>query len=314
MGKIKAICISEKRGIQKTKVSKAILRNDFGIVGDAHAGDWHRQISFLPYEDIKNFKEKGAQIKDGDFGENIITEGIDFSILPIGSLLQCNEVIFKLTQRGKECHTHCAIYHKMGECIMPTKGVFAEVKKSGEIKEGDEIIVLDSNKPIKIQVGIITCSDSSFLGQRKDLSGPKIKEILQKEEYEIKEMVIIPDEMDTIKKTLLRLVDQRELDLIITTGGTGCTERDVTPEATLEVINKNVPGISEAIRLASLSITPHAMLSRGVSGIRKNTLIINLPGSPKAVKESMDVILPCLPHAIGLLRGTINNCANTKKD
>ena len=145
MGKIMAICISEKRGTQKKSIKKAGLIKDFGINGDAHAGKWHRQVSLLSYETIEEFKSRGADIIDGAFGENLVVKGINLKDINIGDKLKCNDVILEITQKGKECHSHCEIYKKMGECIMPTNGVFAVVNNGGIIEEGDEIDVYISS-------------------------------------------------------------------------------------------------------------------------------------------------------------------------
>lgn len=139
MGKVMAICISEKRGTQKNRMPQAELIEEFGIKGDAHAGSWHRQISLLSYETIEAFKTRGAQVQDGAFGENVVLSGIDLIHLPVGTRLTCNEICLEVTQIGKECHTHCQIYQKMGECIMPSNGVFARVIHGGIMKEGDEV-------------------------------------------------------------------------------------------------------------------------------------------------------------------------------
>lgn len=141
MGIIKAICISEKRGTQKTRIPQARLIENFGIEGDAHAGNWHRQVSLLSYETIEAFKERGADVEDGAFGENIVVSGIDLIHLPIGTRLSCGDILLEVTQIGKECHTHCQIYQKMGECIMPTNGIFVRVLRGGELKQGDELTV-----------------------------------------------------------------------------------------------------------------------------------------------------------------------------
>ena len=139
MGKIMAICISEKKGTQKSRIEKAEFITDFGIEKDAHAGKWHRQVSLLSYETIEAFKARGAEVKDGAFGENLVVSGIDLINLPVGTLLRSGDVLLEVTQIGKECHSHCEIYKKMGECIMPTNGIFTKVLQGGTIKTGDEI-------------------------------------------------------------------------------------------------------------------------------------------------------------------------------
>lgn len=141
MGKVIAVCISEKRGTQKKNVGSARFRENWGIENDAHAGDWHRQVSLLSFDKIEAFRARGAQVDDGAFGENLVVEGIDFRNLPVGTILDCNGVVLEMTQIGKECHSHCQIYQKMGECIMPTEGVFARVLTGGNISVGDHMEV-----------------------------------------------------------------------------------------------------------------------------------------------------------------------------
>lgn len=143
MGKVMAVCISEKKGTQKRNVHEALLIEDFGLEKDAHAGKWHRQVSLLSYEKIQEFKEKGAPVEDGAFGENLIVSGIDFKKLPVGTRFQCGDVVLEMTQIGKECHSGCEIYKIMGDCIMPREGVFAKVLRGGRIREGDELTVLE---------------------------------------------------------------------------------------------------------------------------------------------------------------------------
>jgi molybdenum cofactor synthesis domain-containing protein len=155
---------------------------------------------------------------------------------------------------------------------------------------------------VEIKFGVITVSDRSSRGERLDTSGPLLVEAVRTHGWAVVRTVIISDEFDQIKNTLLSWTDSSQLDVILTTGGTGFAPRDVTPEATLGVIDKPVPGIPEAMREESLKITPHAMLSRMAAGIRKRTLIINLPGSPKAALENFEVVRPVLEHAVQLLR------------
>lgn len=160
-----------------------------------------------------------------------------------------------------------------------------------------------------IKVGILTASDKGSAGQRIDESGKVIMSALERIDGVTADYAVVPDDRDTIGANLIRMADFVGVDLILTTGGTGFSPRDITPEATLSVIDREAPGIPEAMRLKSLQITPKAMLSRAVAGIRGKTLIINLPGSPKAVAECLEVILPVLPHAIEILRGDAGECA-----
>lgn len=143
MGIIKAVNISEKKGTQKVNVHAAKIIEDYGLEQDAHAGKWHRQVSLLSYEKIEEFKAKGAPVKDGAFGENLIVQGIDLRLLPIGTILVCNDVKLEVTQIGKQCHSGCEIYKIMGDCIMPREGIFTRVLSGGTIGEGDAIQVLD---------------------------------------------------------------------------------------------------------------------------------------------------------------------------
>jgi len=165
-----------------------------------------------------------------------------------------------------------------------------------------------------IKVGILTISDKGSQGEREDLSGKVIGEVVKEINGEVKYYKIIPDEKDIIQEELIKTVDELHLDLILTTGGTGLAKRDVTPDATLEVIEKEVPGISEIIRSESFKKTDRAILSRGVAGIRKESLIINLPGSPKGVRESLETILEALPHGIEILKGQATECGRNDEE
>ena len=146
MGVIKGICISEKRGTAKHEIEEAVFVKDWGIEKDAHAGHWHRQVSLLSYEKIEEFRKKGAQIGLGAFGENLVVEGFDFAKLPVGTKFRCNDVVLEMTQIGKKCHHGCAIFQKMGDCIMPREGVFTRVLHGGVIHEGDELVIIEENE------------------------------------------------------------------------------------------------------------------------------------------------------------------------
>ena len=152
-----------------------------------------------------------------------------------------------------------------------------------------------------MRIGILTVSDRSARGERDDLSGPAIEELILEQGWSVSRMEIIPDERQLLIDTLGSWADSGEMDIILTTGGTGFSPRDITPEATIEVIDRETPGLPEAMRAASLSVTPHAMMSRATAGIRKRTLIVNLPGSPRGAIENLNVILPVFDHAVALL-------------
>ena len=309
MGKIQAICVSERRGTKKHEVLRAELKEKWGIVGDAHAGDWHRQVSLLSQEKIDEFRSKGADIAYGDFGENLVVEGFDLAALPTGTRLKIGSVVLEVTQIGKECHRHCEIYQRMGECIMPREGIFARVLHGGCIEKGDAVEQIPAEGGQPYTAAVITLSDKGYAGEREDRSGPTVREMLLEDGYEVVETLILPDEQEMLEYELKRLADSRQVHLILTTGGTGFSKRDITPEATIAVCDRMARGIAEAIRAYSMTITKRAMLSRGESGIRKGTLIVNLPGSPKAVKEALEYILPELKHGLGILSGREGECA-----
>ena len=245
MGTVLAVCTSEKKGVQKRDVGKATFVKDWGIEGDAHAGKWHRQVSLLSADKIDDFRAKGAEVVFGDFGENLVVRGFDFRSLPVGTLLRCGEVLLEMTQIGKECHSHCAIYQTMGDCIMPREGVFARVLEGGVIQNGDEMIIEERVGKRPYQAAVITLSDKGARGEREDKSGPAIVERLEEAGYEVAETLLLPDGPLPLKAQLIRLCDQRQLDLILTTGGTGFTPRDQTPEATLAVAERQVPALQK---------------------------------------------------------------------
>lgn len=308
-GIIRAVCTSPAKGTEKRPVPEAVLIKDHGIEGDAHAGKWHRQVSLLSYDKVEAFNERGAQVVDGDFGENLLVEGIDFRSLPVGSVFHCGTTVLRLTQIGKECHQGCAIRQRVGDCIMPREGVFAEVLEGGTIRPGDVLTVEFPDPERPFTAAVITLSDKGAKGEREDKSGPAAVQMLEEAGYEVVETLLIPDEPLLLKAQLRRLADQRQVDLVLTSGGTGFSLRDQTPEATMEIADRNAPGIAEYIRMKSAEVTDRAMLSRGVSVIRKGTLIINLPGSPKAVRESLGFILHALDHGLRILRGSASECA-----
>ncbi|SEW37846.1 MOSC domain-containing protein [[Clostridium] fimetarium] len=140
-GIVKAVCISEKKGTAKVNINSGRFIENFGLEKDAHAGNWHRQISLLSYERVEEFRARGANVSDGAFGENLLVEGFDFKSYPIGTKFQCNDVLLEITQIGKQCHSECEIFRQVGDCIMPREGVFAVVLHAGEIKVGDDMYV-----------------------------------------------------------------------------------------------------------------------------------------------------------------------------
>ncbi|PKN35793.1 MAG: molybdenum cofactor biosynthesis protein [Deltaproteobacteria bacterium HGW-Deltaproteobacteria-19] len=161
-----------------------------------------------------------------------------------------------------------------------------------------------------MRAGVITMSDRGSKGEREDLSGPEVARLLEGIGCRIVCTAMIPDETDRIRETLIRFADEEQLDLIVTTGGTGVSPRDLTPDATLAVIHKEIPGMAEAMRRASAAKTPHAMISRAVVGIRGTSLIVNLPGSPRGARENLEVLLPAIPHAVEKIKGDETECGS----
>lgn len=305
MGIVKAVNISKKKGTIKHAQPEITLVEDFGIQDDAHAGNWHRQVSLLDQASVDKMTDKGVEgLEPGMFAENITTDGINLYDLPVGTHLQVGPSLLEVTQIGKECHKHCQIYHQIGMCIMPTEGIFTRVLQGGVVRAGDEISVV-----LTVRAAILTISDKGYAGTREDRSGPALVEAL-KNRAAIVDEEVLPDDFDKIKAKLIALADSNAVDVIFTTGGTGFAPRDITPEATMAVIDRQVPGIPEAMRAASAKITDRAMLSRATAGIRKQTMIINLPGSPKAAVENLEVFLPVMAHAIETLRGETYECGS----
>ena len=210
----------------------AVLKEDFGIVGDAHAGTPKRQVSLLAIESVEKMRAKGLKVNPGDFAENITTEGIDLLGLKIGDSLRLGrEVILELSQIGKECHTRCNIYYQAGDCVMPKEGIFARVVKGGEIKAGDGIEAAGNAKLSEgYKAAILTISDRCSRGEREDLSGKVIQDFLKGLSLETMKYEIVPDEPQAIKAKLKDYADNLKADLVLTTGGTGFSPRDNTPK------------------------------------------------------------------------------------
>jgi molybdopterin adenylyltransferase len=310
-GKLLHVCVSAKKGIAKHEVPSLILQTEYGAKGDAHAGEWHRQVSLLAHVDIESMRAKGLKLRPGAFGENLVIDGLDTDSLGIGSQLRIGPVLLELTQIGKVCHTRCAIYYSTGDCIMPRNGLFARVLEPGDLYAGLPVQVVHKVSRSTIQAAVVTVSDRCAAGTTLDTTGPAVADLLRDElNARIAWMRTVPDEGDQIADALIDLCDRR-VDLLITAGGTGISVRDVTPEATRKVIDRELPGLAEEMRNVSRGQTPNAMLSSAVAGVRRETLIVNLPGSRKAAVENLAAILAALPHAIQMLR---NEAAHPESD
>lgn len=304
-GTVFAVSTSEKKGEKKKNQESVTLRVGHGIETDAHAGDWHRQVSLLSVASIEKMRAKGLNVNAGDFAENIAVEGIDLYTMPVGTRLKVGPALMELSQIGKECHTRCAIFYQAGDCVMPREGVFAIVLEGGEVKPGDEVVVLPAFRAV-----VVTVSDRGSKGIYEDKSGPAVAAQLQAAGFGVDRIVVIPDETDEIKRVIVDACDgAAKVDLVVTTGGTGVDPRDVTPDATMAVVDRTVPGMAEAMRTESMKKVPTAMLSRAVVGIRGKTMVVNLPGSPKGAVENLAAILPVIPHAVKKIRGDREECA-----
>jgi molybdopterin adenylyltransferase len=305
-GRIVSVNVADKKGVRKEPVSSITLVVGNGVEGDAHAGPWHRQVSLLASESIDKMRSACPTVNPGAFGENLTTEGIVVCALPVGTRMHAGKTLLEVTQIGKVCHDRCAIFYQAGDCVMPREGIFARVLEGGTVEPGDGIVLL---KPSLIAAAVLTVSDKGSRGERDDESGAVLEDALRELGAASVERALVPDEQDQIAAELVRWADETSVNLVLTTGGTGLTPRDVTPEATQRVLDRPAPGFAEAMRAGSAAKTPHAMLSRALSGLRGKTLIINMPGSPRACREQFAMIAPALPHAVEKLLDLGGDCA-----
>lgn len=307
MAKVQSLNISENKGIKKTPVESVELVEDFGIKTDAHAGKWHRQVSLLAVESIQKMKDAGLDVTSGDFAENITTEGIDLMSLVVGDKVTVGGVDLIISQLGKICHHKCAVYYAAGDCVMPREGIFGVVRGNGTVKVGDEVTFTPKRG---ISVCVVTMSDKGSRGERVDETGPLVAKMLQdKLDICFTRIEILPDEQEQLESTLKYCADLQKYDLVVTNGSTGVSPRDIAPDATLNVIDRRIPGFEEAMRMESFKKTNRALISRAVVGSRGKTLIVNLPGSPKGAAENLEVIIDTLSHAIEKLNGSTEDCA-----
>jgi molybdenum cofactor synthesis domain-containing protein len=298
MPKIVSVNISLQKGEIKIPQSQGELTSA-GLVGDAHAGSWHRQVSLLGIEQIDGFgKQSGCTFRPGAFAENLTTEGITLSALKLRDrLVFSSGAELEVTQIGKECHGGgCAIFREVGRCVMPKEGIFTRVIRGGIVGVGHEFV----HEPRPLNVRVVTVSDRASRGEYADKSGPLLAErlshFLRSTPWGFSlSSVIVPDEAEPLRRAL-------EGDLIFTTGGTGIGPRDITVDVVKPLLTKEIPGVMEAIRAKHVTL-PSACLSRGVAGVMGESLVYTLPGSPKAVAEYLDEIFRSLSHALQMLHG-----------
>ena len=306
---VEALCTSRKKGEQKQPVEAAVFRAEHGIEGDAHAGPWHRQVSLLAAEDIETVRRTLPDVGPGAFAENVVLAGIDLAAVGLGSRLRLGaEVLVSITQIGKVCRPD-EMAGLPGGGLVARVGLFARVLEGGEVRVGDAAEVVARVPRGRFQAVVVTVSDRCARGETEDTAGPAVARMLEENlDLHVYHYTVVPDEQDEIAERLRHYADGHSIDLVVTVGGTGPAPRDVTPEATRAVVERPTPGLDEAMRGASLAKTPHAMLSRGASGIRRATLILNLPGSKRGATENLEAILPALPHGLKKLRGDPADC------
>ena len=303
-GKIVSLNISEQKGTIKKPVSGSLKVSNHGIVGDAHSGAWHRQISLLSKERIEDFaRQIGRKINPGEFAENITTEGLDLTAVTFFDRFMIGSVVLEVTQIGKKCHGDgCAIFREVGRCVMPHEGIFCRVIHIGSIEAGNEIKYLD----VPLRISVITASDRASRGEYEDKSGPEvvkqIEAFFSDKPWKLAfKRIVVPDEHDQLENAIREAV--KSSDVVFITGGTGIGPRDITPDVVEKIIDKEIPGIMDFIRNKYGADIPSALISRSIAGVAKSTLVYAIPGSVKAAREYIHEILRTLEHSIFMLKG-----------
>lgn len=304
LGSVVSVNVSKEVGTIKVPAEQIVIDKK-GVVGDAHAGSWHRQISVLAIEDVELLaRQAGREIAAGEFAENITLKGIELDAVSILDRFKIGDVELEVSQIGKKCHGDgCAIFREIGTCVMPKKGLFCRVISVGEIKAGDEVEYIV--KPFKISV--LTLSDRAFSGEYSDRSGPAavkmIEEFFSDKRWHLEiDSGILPDDAELLQKRLNKDIAEG-VDVIFTLGGTGIGPRDITPEVVKGIIDKEVIGIMENIRVKFGTDKPSALLSRSVAGVAEGTQIYALPGSVKAAREYLGEIFKTLEHSVCMIHG-----------
>ncbi len=301
-GEVVSVNVSMQKGTAKGPVGE-IMVTSRGVEGDAHAGDWHRQVSLLEMEGVEKFSAQHRRpVSPGECAENITLRGVDlFRARPL-DVFEVGECRLELTQIGKKCHGEtCAIFREVGACLMPREGVFCRVLRPGKVRPGDAARHLKR----RWKFSLVVMSDRSAAGERPDLSGPALEhwaeEYAQRTGLQVStSFSLLPDEKEPLAA---RLEDDLRggVDAVFISGGTGVGPRDVTPEVVSSFCQKLLPGVMEAIRARTGEKNPLAQLSRSVAGVRDKMLVYSMPGSPRAVEEYTREIEKTLPHAILML-------------
>jgi molybdopterin adenylyltransferase len=299
-----SVNVSGQKGTAKHPLDE-IAVDGLGVVGDAHAGPWRRQVSLLGTASLERLAaEIGRPIGPGELGENVTVRGAQLDGVAVLDRLRLRDVELEVTQIGKQCHGRgCAIFQQVGKCAMPAEGVFARVLRGGTLHPGDR----GEHLPKVLRFLIITLSDRAAAGQYADLAGPRLRELLQvflagqPRQAEI-ESVLLPDDAARLREQLVA-ARQGGMDAVFITGSTGVGPRDIAPETVAAFCDKIIPGIMEAIRLKYGTHNPRARLSRSIAGAAGRTQIYALPGSVRAVEEYMEEILKTVEHLIYMLHG-----------
>ncbi|MEI6885902.1 MAG: molybdenum cofactor synthesis domain-containing protein [Bacteroidota bacterium] len=302
--KVVSVNLSEQKGTVKTPAGEIFLNHN-GVENDAHSGSWNRQISLLGMSSIsKSERQAGRKIRPGEFAENITLDGFDYLKVHPLDRLTTGEVEIEITQIGKECHgAGCSIFKEVGDCVMPKEGVFARVLHPGAVKAGDTF----EFHPRMYRALVITLSDRASSGEYEDKSGPRLQEIL-KSFFKEKGLnlfihyALIPDDRHKLEELVHQAKDEL-IDLVITTGGTGIGPRDFTVDIIKPMLDKEIPGIMEMIRMKYGADKVQALISRSVAGVMGKTLVFTLPGSVRAVNEYMEEIRKSLLHLLYMLHG-----------
>ncbi len=306
---IRSVNVSEAKGTVK-KACEFIELDTSGIQGDAHAGDWHRQVSLLGEEAYATMELDPEEYPFGAFAENITTCGTpddhtpDLKHCRPGDRFRCGEVLVEVTQIGKKCHgPGCAIYEKTGNCVMPKEGIFARVLSGGLLKPGDELIY----EPKTYHIAVITLSTRARKGTYTDRSGPLLEQLIgafcKEHNWPFRiSSALLPDDAALLHFELRKYI-RAGYDMVFTTGGTGIGPSDITIAVVKRVLDKEIPGIMEYIRLKYGNENPYALLSASLAGVAENTLVFALPGSVKAVEEYFTEIARSLKHMVYMRMG-----------
>ena len=291
------VCRGAIRGKAKQEVERLTVVPSFGAEGDAHAGPSHGPLCLLAQLDLDYMQARGLRLAPGALGEHLALSGIDTEELGVGTQLRIGSVLLELTQIGTICRTRCSLYRKAGDCIMPRTALLARVVEGGELSAG---------MPVDVTVLVPRCAIQAALvmvaGDPDGAAAQSVTRLLREQlgAY-LPAVYAVPGKSTAIAARLRELCDRR-LDLVLTIGGTGLDPQALTPNATRGILEYEVPGIPEAMRALGRRSTPHAILARGLAGVRRQCLVINLPGSECAAVECLSAVMAALPHAVQMLR------------